>query len=100
VIVVARYIPGGRMAATMTAGSVGYPLRRFTPFAVVAGVTWAAYTALVGFIGGSTFEEEPGKGLLLGLGMAVAAALVVEAGRRIVGRHRPVRPGTRALPDS
>lgn len=98
VIVVARYIPGGRVAATMTAGSVGYPLRRFTPFAAVAGVTWAAYTALVGFVGGSTFEDEPAKALVLGFGLAVAAALLVEGGRHLV-RSRSVRPGPGALSD-
>jgi membrane protein DedA with SNARE-associated domain len=87
VIVVARYVPGGRVAATMTAGSVGYPLRRFTPFAAVAGVTWAIYTAMIGFVGGTAFEDEPLKALLLGFGLAASAALLVEVGRHLV-RHR------------
>jgi membrane protein DedA with SNARE-associated domain len=88
VIVVARYVPGGRVAATMTAGSVGYPLRRFTPFAAVAGVTWAIYTAMIGFIGGAAFEDDPVKALLLGFALAASAALLVEAGRHLVRRHR------------
>jgi len=92
VIVVGRYIPGGRVAATMTAGSVGYPIRRFTPFAAVAGVSWAFYSAMIGFIGGSTFEGDPVKALLLGFGLAAAAALLVEAGRHLLRRRRSSVP--------
>jgi len=94
VIVVARYVPGGRVAATMTAGSVGYPMRRFTPFAAVAGVSWACYTAMIGFVGGSAFEDDPVKALLLGFGLAALAAVLVEAGRHLVRRRRGPVPAT------
>ena len=94
VIVVARYIPGGRVAATMTAGSVGYPLRRFTPFAVIAGLSWGAYSALVGFLGGSAFEDDPVRALLLGFSLAMGAALLVEVTRHLVRRRSPSTPSS------
>ncbi|WP_369131003.1 DedA family protein, partial [Modestobacter roseus] len=34
-LVTARYVPGLRTAVTLTAGAVGWPLRRFTPFAAL-----------------------------------------------------------------
>ncbi|GAA2719117.1 DedA family protein [Actinocorallia aurantiaca] len=78
VLVVARYIPGGRTATTLTLGATGYPFRRFLLFDVFAGLSWAVYSVLVGYIGGVAFEEDPFKGLLLGLGIALTVAAVVE----------------------
>ncbi len=78
VLVVARYIPGGRTATTLTLGATGYPFRRFLFFDVLAGLSWAVYSVLVGYIGGVAFEEDPFKGLLLGLGIALTVAAVVE----------------------
>ncbi len=86
-IVVARFIPGGRTATTFTAGFVEtYPWRRFLMFDVIAGVIWGFYCVLLGYFGGRTFEEEPWKGLLLAFGIAVAVTAVVEAVRWL--RHR------------
>jgi membrane-associated protein len=91
VIVVARYVPGGRTAVTVAAGAVGYPLRRFTPFAALAAVSWALYGTAVGFIGGAAFEEDPIKGVVLGIGLALAVTVLVEAGRHVVRRRRAVQ---------
>ncbi|SFD47254.1 DedA family protein [Streptomyces aidingensis] len=88
VIVVARYIPGGRTAATLTTGAVGYPRRSFTRYDAVAAVTWAVYSAGLGFLGGAVFRDEPVKGLLLGLGLALALTAGHEAVRALVVRRR------------
>ncbi|WP_106396817.1 DedA family protein [Actinocorallia populi] len=78
ILVVARYIPGGRTATTLTLGATRYPFRRFFLFDVLAGTSWAVYSVLVGYIGGVAFEEDPFKGLLLGLGIAIGITAVVE----------------------
>jgi membrane-associated protein len=89
-IVVARFIPGGRTATTFTAGLVEtFPWRRFLFFDVIAGAIWGAYTVLLGYFGGRTFEEEPWKGLLLAFGIAVAVTAAIEAYRYL--RHRRAR---------
>jgi membrane-associated protein len=93
-LVVARYIPGGRTAVTMTTGAVGYPRRRFAFFAAIAALSWAAYSGLIGYVGGMAFERDPVKGLLLGLGLALTITAVVEV-LRYLG---PRRPGPRARP--
>lgn len=89
-IVIARFIPGGRTATTFTAGFVEtYPWRRFLAFDALAGVIWGAYTVLLGYFGGRSFEEQPWKGLLLAFGVAVAVTVLVEVGRYV--RHRRAR---------
>jgi membrane-associated protein len=88
-IVVARFIPGGRTVTTFTAGFVEtYPWRRFFMFDVLAGFIWGTYTVLLGYFGGKTFEEEPWKGLLLAFGIALAVTGVVEAARHLRARRR------------
>ncbi|MFD1540136.1 DedA family protein [Nonomuraea guangzhouensis] len=81
VLVVARYIPGGRTATTLTMGAVRHPLRSFTFFDAIAASSWAVYSGLIGFFGGMAFENDPIKGLLLGLGIALSITGVVEAVR-------------------
>ncbi len=86
-IVVARFIPGGRTVTTFTAGftkAMGW--RRFILFDAIAGAIWGSYTVLLGYFGGRTFEEEPWKGLLLAFAVALAVTGVVEVVR--YRRHR------------
>jgi membrane-associated protein len=83
----ARFVPGGRTATTVTAGLLRMPWVRFAAFAAAAGVTWASYAALVGFVGGRAFENNPLWGLLLGFGIAAGVFAVVEVARRNP-RHR------------
>ncbi|HSD80851.1 MAG TPA: DedA family protein, partial [Solirubrobacteraceae bacterium] len=44
-IVIARFIPGGRTAVTLSAGTLEYPWRKFILFDVIAGVVWGTYAA-------------------------------------------------------
>ena len=87
IIVVARFIPGGRTAVTFSAGYVPtFPWRRFVVYDVVAGCIWASYASLLGYFGGKTFENHPFLGLLIALGVALSLGLAVE-----VVRHRRQR---------
>ncbi|WP_449065555.1 DedA family protein [Planomonospora algeriensis] len=95
VLVVARYIPGGRTACTLTMGAVAYPRRSFALFDALAAVSWAVYSALIGYVGGAAFEHDPIKGLLLGLGIAVTITVVVEAVRYLRHRRASLREGDR-----
>ncbi|WP_121161741.1 DedA family protein [Micromonospora pisi] len=88
-LIVARYVPGGRTAITVTMGTVGYPRRRFHLFDAVAACSWALYSALVGYLGGVAFEHDPIRGLLLGLGIAFTVTVAVEAVRYLRRRSGP-----------
>jgi membrane protein DedA with SNARE-associated domain len=86
VILVARFVPGGRTAATLTAGMVGLPWRRFLVYDLAAAALWASYGGAIGFFGGSALEDW--QGLALALGIAFVLALAVEQVRRLVRRVR------------
>ena len=93
IIIACRFIPGGRTAVTLSCGLMGYPRRRFVAATACAGAIWACYAFFLGRLGGKAFEDRPWLGLLLALGAAVAVALLVEAGRRVMqSRQRARRP--------
>ena len=62
ILIVCRYIPGARTAITLTAGAVRYRLRSFTFFDAIAALSWATYSALVGYLGGEAFEDDAVEG--------------------------------------
>jgi membrane-associated protein len=84
VLVIARFIPGGRTATTLTAGIVHLRwATRFAPYIGLAAVLWASYGALLGYLGGRTFRNQPIYALLLAVGIATAITIGVEAYRRV-----------------
>jgi membrane-associated protein len=87
-IVVCRFIPGGRTAVTLTCGLVGYPRRRFVAATAVAAVIWALYAFLIGRLGGQAFEHNIWAGLAVAFGASVAISAVIEAIRRLRRRLR------------
>lgn len=91
-ILVARFIPGGRTAVTFASGYVhSMPWRRFIVADVIAGIVWGNYAALLGFVGGKQFEQAPWKGLLVAFAAAVGIAGLVELVRWLRQRRRGAR---------
>lgn len=90
-IVIARFVPGGRTAVTLSAGLLEMPYRRFLAFDIAAGVIWGTYAASVGYFGGKTFEEDPLKGIVLALAIAFGVAAMVETSRWFRKRRRLAR---------
>jgi membrane-associated protein len=91
-IVVSRFIPGGRTATMLSAGLVGLRWPRFIVYDLVAGLLWAAYASTIGLVGGKAFADQPLHALLLAFGLAAALALLIESGRRLFRRwgRRPI----------
>jgi membrane protein DedA with SNARE-associated domain len=87
-IIVCRFIPGGRTAVTLTCGLTGYPRRRFAAATAVAAVIWALYAFLIGRLGGQAFEDNPWAGLVIGFGASIVISAVIEAIRRLLARRR------------
>jgi membrane-associated protein len=75
-ILVGRFIPGGRTAVTLACGLLEMRWRRFIAFDLPAGLMWASYAALLGYFGGKAFEESP----LKGFAVAFAVALGITGG--------------------
>ena len=91
-ILVARFVPGGRTAVTFSSGYVhAMRWRRFIVADVIAGALWGSYAALLGYIGGTQFENAPWKGLLLAFAVAVGVTGLVELVRRLRNRRSKAR---------
>jgi membrane protein DedA with SNARE-associated domain len=82
IIVVARFIPGGRTATTFAAGMLELTWRRFAVYDAAGALVWSIYATLVGYLGGTAFREDIWKALALGFGIALAIAGVIELVRR------------------
>jgi membrane-associated protein len=80
-ILIGRFIPGGRTAVTLSCGMLEMPWRRFIAWDVAAGLVWATYAAMLGYVGGRTFEENPLKGFILAFLVALGIAGLIEAYR-------------------
>jgi membrane-associated protein len=99
IIIVARFIPGGRTATTFSAGYIeSFPYRRFLPADVLAGLIWGTYAACLGYFGGKTFEEQPWKGLIVAFVAALAIAGTIELVRHRRQKRRDGAAGA-AQPD-
>ena len=93
IIVIARFIPGGRTAVTFSSGYThAMPWRKFIVADVIAGVLWASYASLLGYWGGKRFEDQPWKGLLIAFAIAVSATLVIELARRLRAKWAAPEP--------
>ena len=87
-IMIGRFIPGGRTAVTLAAGMLHYRWRRFVAFDAVAALVWALYAALLGYFGGRAFEHAAWKGLLLALAVGFVIGGIVEAIRWVLRQRR------------
>ena len=97
-IVVCRFIPGGRTAVTFTCGLTGYPRRRFTIATAAAAVIWALYSFFIGRIGGRVFVNNPWAGLVIAFGASITISTVIEVIRHLRARGRGRAPAATGRP--
>src|ERR1700759_3844507 len=70
-IIVCRFIPGGRTAVTLCCGMIGYPRRWYVPGTAVAAAALVLYSFFNGRLGGRAFEHNVWAVLLLSLGITL-----------------------------
>jgi membrane-associated protein len=80
-VLVGRFIPGGRTAVTLACGLLDMRWHRFIRFDVAAGLMWASYAALLGYFGGKAFGESPLKGFAVAFAVALAITGGIEVYR-------------------
>jgi membrane-associated protein len=90
-ILVGRFIPGGRTAVTVACGLLEMPWRRFIAWDVPAGLMWASYAGLLGYFGGKAFEESPLKGFAVAFAVALALTGAIELYRWMKKRRELAR---------
>jgi membrane-associated protein len=57
VLLLCRFVPGGRMAAGFHAGRSQYPIKLFVLYDGLAALSWATYGGLVGHVGGTAITQ-------------------------------------------
>lgn len=69
ILIVGRWLPAGGTVGSLLAGTLRWPLTRFTPTSLTGATLWSTYVALLGYLGGSIVGQ-PAVGLVLSLGLA------------------------------
>jgi membrane protein DedA with SNARE-associated domain len=82
IILAGRFIPSGRSAVTVAAGTTAFPLRRFLPWDAAAAASWAVYISTLGYFCGRVTGGNPLLGTAVGLGVATLVTLVLAAVRK------------------
>ncbi|MFC3504317.1 DedA family protein [Micromonospora krabiensis] len=102
VILLCRFVPGGRMAACFSAGRSRYPYRLFLLYETVAALGWATYGALVGHLGGTALTESAWRLALIAAvaatGFAAAGWAITLIGARHARAEVPVDEAPPAVP--
>lgn len=93
-ILLARFIPGGRTATNIAAGMVGLPRSTFLLYSTLAGSLWALYSTGIGMVGGLAFRDQPLIGVVVGVGLSTVVGLIIE----LVRRRRAKGPSDPAEP--
>jgi membrane protein DedA with SNARE-associated domain len=89
-ILVARFIPIGRVAVNLTAGVTHYPHLRFVGLTVLSATLWAAYSVGIGMFFGQWFEHNHLLGAAIAIVCAVALGIVVDLVINRVRGNAPV----------
>lgn len=87
-LITARFIPGGRTVLTLTCGVTKQPRRWFVGWAAVAAVIWGHYAALLGFIGGKSFEDNHTLAFMIAFAAAFSVTALIEVVRWTLKRLR------------
>ncbi|BCW18530.1 DedA family protein [Pseudarthrobacter enclensis] len=77
-ILVARFVPIGRVAVNLTAGVTHYHHLRFVGLTCLSALLWAAYSVGIGLFFGQWFEENHLLGAAIAIVCAVALGIVVD----------------------
>jgi membrane-associated protein len=72
-ILVARFVPIGRVAVNLTAGATHFSRPRFIGMTVLSATLWATYSVAIGLFFGQWFEHNH----LLGAAIAIVCAIVL-----------------------
>jgi membrane-associated protein len=91
VLLLCRFVPGGRMAAGYHAGRTGYPIKLFAAYDGSAAIAWATYGGLVGHVGGTAITQSAWRLFAIAATAAVIFGtagwiLALFGGRKAAGR--------------
>jgi membrane protein DedA with SNARE-associated domain len=83
-IFAARYIPVGRVAVNIVAGSIHFRYRQFVAVDACASLAWGVYTTALGLAGGSIVSHNPLLALAIGMVLGVGMGALIQ---KLVGKR-------------
>jgi len=99
-ILVGRFIPGGRTLSSMSAGALGFSWPRFIAWDILAAVIWSIQAALPGYIGGVVVADQPWLAMLVGFSLSLLFAGGIAIGQQWWRRRHAVDVGDAATDGS
>ena len=85
-IMAARFVPIGRIAVNMGAGSIGYSRSTFSIVDAISSMVWAVYSVLIGVGAAHVLDGHPLLAMLLGIvggvGLGVLVSQIITAVRK------------------
>ncbi|GAA1355300.1 DedA family protein [Arthrobacter koreensis] len=88
-ILIARFIPVGRVVVNLTAGATRYPRRMFVALTGMSAVLWAAYSVAIGALAGAWFKENHLLAVVVAIAVALVLGLIID---RIIAKLRGPTP--------
>jgi membrane-associated protein len=92
-IMVARFIPVGRVAVNLTAGATHFRHGEFVALTGMSAVLWAGYSVAIGIFFGQWFEHNRLLGAIIAIIAAVILGIIVD---RIISKVRGPLPEEQA----
>lgn len=78
VVLTARFVPVGRVAVNVMAGSTGFSRRRFVVLSAVSAAAWAGYSVAVGVVAGAWLQDQPVLGALVAVVLALGCGAAID----------------------
>lgn len=89
-ILVARFVPIGRVAVNLTAGATHYSHARFVALTLLSATLWAGYSVAIGLFFGQWFEENHLLGAAVAIVCAITLGIIVDL---VISKLRGGVPG-------
>lgn len=77
-ILVARFVPVGRVAVSLSAGATGFPKKAFRLVTGFSSVLWAGYSIAIGAVAGRWFQDYPLLGIAAAIVLSAAVGLIAD----------------------
>ena len=77
-ILVARFVPIGRVAVNLVAGATQFSHRTFIILTCFSGLGWASYSVAIGILAGQWFEQNHLLGMVVAVAVAIGLGILID----------------------
>lgn len=84
-ILVARFVPIGRIAVNMVAGATGFPRFKFICTSFFAGLIWSSYSIALGYGAGAVLHDSPLLAIVVGIMLGVLSGILLDKLITLIG---------------